>query len=267
MLMKKIFTLVATAIMALSVSAQDDASKIYDVTEVLKGATEITSVPNITVTYGGEVSTNKEGVEDATVWKELKKKGFKYEIYGETYNFTNYLNAQDNARIANFTVGGMAPIYGGFTKYVPTSDGLVVIYFYIPDGKDVIFSEISSANPNGINLLLGDEPKANIFIEDGTRVAVNETGVPQSNAKTVAVLTCNLKAGNTYYLSLNGSKLGVGGFIYLPDPNSNSSLTTIAAEENAPVEYFNLQGVRVANPANGLYIKRQGNKVEKVYVK
>lgn len=32
----------------------------------------------------------------------------------------------------------------------------------------------------------------------------------------------------------------------------------------APVEYYNLQGVRVMNPNNGLYIKRQGNKVTKV---
>lgn len=38
-------------------------------------------------------------------------------------------------------------------------------------------------------------------------------------------------------------------------------------DENAPVEYFNLQGVRVAEPANGLYIKRQGNKATKVLVK
>lgn len=38
----------------------------------------------------------------------------------------------------------------------------------------------------------------------------------------------------------------------------------IIAEENAPVEYFNLQGVRVANPENGLYIRRQGSKTVKV---
>ena len=37
--------------------------------------------------------------------------------------------------------------------------------------------------------------------------------------------------------------------------------------ENAPVEYFNLQGVRVANPENGLYIRRQGNKVEKIFLR
>ena len=35
----------------------------------------------------------------------------------------------------------------------------------------------------------------------------------------------------------------------------------------APVEYFNLQGVRVANPENGLYIRRQGNEATKVLVK
>lgn len=36
--------------------------------------------------------------------------------------------------------------------------------------------------------------------------------------------------------------------------------------ENAPVEYFNLQGVRVETPSNGLYIRRQGSKVSKVLI-
>lgn len=31
-----------------------------------------------------------------------------------------------------------------------------------------------------------------------------------------------------------------------------------------PVEYYNLQGIRVVNPTHGIYIKRQGNKTEKV---
>lgn len=35
-------------------------------------------------------------------------------------------------------------------------------------------------------------------------------------------------------------------------------------DENAPVEYFNLQGVRVTNPENGIFVKKQGNKVTKV---
>lgn len=39
------------------------------------------------------------------------------------------------------------------------------------------------------------------------------------------------------------------------------------ADENAPVEYYNLQGIRVNNPENGIYIRRQGNTVTKVLVK
>ncbi|MCM1163618.1 MAG: Ig-like domain-containing protein [Muribaculaceae bacterium] len=37
-----------------------------------------------------------------------------------------------------------------------------------------------------------------------------------------------------------------------------------AADAEAPVEYYNLQGIRVENPQNGLYIRRQGNTVTKV---
>ena len=50
---------------------------------------------------------------------------------------------------------------------------------------------------------------------------------------------------------------------------TNSNTTGIADIEAAgeAVEYFNLQGVRVANPRNGLYIRRQGSKVEKIIVK
>ena len=43
-----------------------------------------------------------------------------------------------------------------------------------------------------------------------------------------------------------------------------SGVMNIELDLNAPVEYYNLQGVRVENPANGLYIRRQGNNVSKV---
>ena len=35
--------------------------------------------------------------------------------------------------------------------------------------------------------------------------------------------------------------------------------------ESVPVEYYDMQGRRVENPTNGVYIKRQGSKVEKVF--
>ena len=47
--------------------------------------------------------------------------------------------------------------------------------------------------------------------------------------------------------------------------DNQSGVESVMVEDaDAPVEWFNLQGVRVANPDNGVYIRRQGNKVEKV---
>ena len=43
-----------------------------------------------------------------------------------------------------------------------------------------------------------------------------------------------------------------------------TGIERIEADENAPAVYYNLQGIKVANPENGVYIMKQGNKVTKV---
>lgn len=46
---------------------------------------------------------------------------------------------------------------------------------------------------------------------------------------------------------------------------STSAVTNVEVDDqNAPVVYYNLQGVRVENPANGVFIRVQGNKAVKV---
>lgn len=45
-----------------------------------------------------------------------------------------------------------------------------------------------------------------------------------------------------------------------------AAIADVTVDENAPVEYFNLQGVRVDNPTNGLYIRRQGKASTKVLI-
>ena len=47
----------------------------------------------------------------------------------------------------------------------------------------------------------------------------------------------------------------------------SSGVEGVEVENDATVEYYNLQGVKVNNPANGIFIKVQGNKASKVYVK
>ena len=36
---------------------------------------------------------------------------------------------------------------------------------------------------------------------------------------------------------------------------------------DAPVEYYNLQGMRVENPTSGIYIRRQGSKTSKGFIR
>ncbi len=65
----------------------------------------------------------------------------------------------------------------------------------------------------------------------------------------------------TYYSVVNGVESEKATFTVT---GGTTALTEINADANAPVEYFNLQGIRVANPENGVFIRRQGNTVTKV---
>ena len=50
-----------------------------------------------------------------------------------------------------------------------------------------------------------------------------------------------------------------------PGGGDTTSIVGIGADSNdAPVEYFNLNGLRVENPSNGIFIRRRGDKVTKV---
>jgi len=52
------------------------------------------------------------------------------------------------------------------------------------------------------------------------------------------------------------------------DQSGIDSIVTDSADENAPVEYYNLQGIRLSEPAAGqIVIRRQGSKVSKIVVR
>ncbi len=46
-----------------------------------------------------------------------------------------------------------------------------------------------------------------------------------------------------------------------------SGITEVVTDNDSQVEYYNMHGVRVDNPVNGLYLKRQGAKVSKIMIK
>ncbi|MBD5177867.1 MAG: hypothetical protein HDT04_04485 [Bacteroidales bacterium] len=83
--------------------------------------------------------------------------------------------------------------------------------------------------------------------------------------------------GNNYELYAKGESLrmfttGDQQFYYCSEKATSFKYTydpagvenVVVNDENAPVEFYNLQGIRVANPDNGIYIRRQGNQATKV---
>ena len=56
----------------------------------------------------------------------------------------------------------------------------------------------------------------------------------------------------------------VGAYEYGAVPATGAVADVYVDDSNAPVEYYNLQGIRVANPEKGIFIRRQGNKATKV---
>lgn len=64
--------------------------------------------------------------------------------------------------------------------------------------------------------------------------------------------------------NLNGSPVAKLFVTNITKSETDSALLIGAGDNAAPVEYYNLQGVRVDNPANGIFIRRQGSKAQKI---
>lgn len=54
---------------------------------------------------------------------------------------------------------------------------------------------------------------------------------------------------------------------WLNEQWTGSGVENIELNENAPIEYYNLQGIKADNPSNGIYIKVQAGKATKEFVK
>ena len=98
---------------------------------------------------------------------------------------------------------------------------------------------------------------------DGSVVAEYNTMATTDNAYGAFFARVNEDGTATIYAFNQADRAGV----YTFDPNgtpSQSGVEETLANDNAPVEYYNLQGVKVANPENGIFVKKQAGKATKV---
>lgn len=245
--------------------ATEGATLMYQVNggELLEGESGVTVVINEATTI--EVIASKDGYVDSEATA-------KYTIIGEI----------ETAPKAFFNFAD------------PTSLGLIAESDTPISGQEII--------DNGVTVVctkVGNN-EARIWNKDGFHVRVyNGATVTISAGEGQSIESVQFKGGSLNYLKYNGQALyeaGTnvynwwqdayqspraasntvtfnvsGGRVDINSINVNDPVVTgvedVTVDENAPVEYYNLQGVRVANPENGIYIRRQGSKVSKVLVK
>ena len=110
---------------------------------------------------------------------------------------------------------------------------------------------------------LGDSWDA---VNAGTRYGATEFDLLVENGKIYDMT--NDRGGNTQAWKCEAGEVEIEVDI----ANNTMKIVSLTGVENievdnADVEYYNLQGVKVDNPTDGTYIKVQGNKTTKVYIK
>ena len=174
------------------------------------------------------------------IWKTPKEGDTSIEM--EAMNGHGYLDFLVEAPAdGQYTLSLVAGGYGEPSKFDPT----LKVYTVDVDGneKDVLVDEktYSGVLPNN----------------DVDHVAIPFTFNLKAGRHTVRIHNKGFVNGMT----ANGVCFAEG--TYVPEVG----IETVNVDENAPVEYFNLQGMKVANPlAGNIVIRRQGSQVSKLLV-
>lgn len=123
---------------------------------------------------------------------------------------------------------------------------------------DKLVFKISEAENPFIKLLFGGW--------NGTEINTNDNG--DKFTITDSSITVSLTQENVDKLKATGLVIQADRFVLdqlLLVPDNTTGATNLVIDNNdCAVEYYNLQGVRVSNPENGIFIRRQGNKTIKV---
>lgn len=113
-----------------------------------------------------------------------------------------------------------------------------------------------------------DNPYIKLLFGSWGGIEINTEVNPEEFSLTTNSISLTLKQEYIDKLKANGLTIQADRFILdqlLLKSDSTVSIKDIDIDsDNAPVEYFNLNGIRVNKPENGVFIRRQGNKISKI---
>ena len=237
--MKKIFTLIAMAVMAISANAQT-----FTITETPTVGQKVTSVENITMTFGGAAATyqNSKGADLTDKYGEKKDNKWSTVYTGRTDGNGN--NPVDDNNKGYNKENENVPTRGTFYIFEPTVAGTLEVAFVCNGGKNFFFLE------DGKDI---SETMKNTHFSDENGGENSATFSDQTfSDKVYGTAQFEVKAGSKYYIFCTGSKLGFGGFTF-PASAATGISSLKVANENCAI--YNLAGQQVDKNYKGVVIQ------------
>ena len=146
------------------------------------------------------------------------------------------------------------------TPDAPSSDGYTAYFDNSSSNWSKVYAYSWDAG-NGNKEMLGSWPGSAITFDSESgyyKVTVSET------MTTPMIIFNNGSGTQTADLSwINNGCYNANGYIKTIMPE-DSGIENIFPDDNSPIEYYNMQGIRVTKPNKGLYIKKQGSKITKI---
>lgn len=131
-----------------------------------------------------------------------------------------------------------------------------------------LFSEAKAGDKLVFMISDSDNPYIKLLFGSWGGIEINTEVNPEEFSLTTNSISLTIKQEYIDKLKANGLTIQADRFILdqlLLKSDSTVSIKDIDIDsDNAPVEYFNLNGIRVNKPENGVFIRRQGNKISKI---
>ena len=179
----------------------------------------------------------------------------------------------DGCYIESITVNGEEISTSSY--YVDITDGMEIVInvaAIVRDKKFTLYIDDVTAAPQSY---LGCEGMGYMYFSEDFQSGENEVMFSEGDNPFRLFINTYMNCTSTeQYVYLNGElqSLSDGGLYFTAKDGdrvevyllSNPTAIESVEAENGAVEYYNLQGVKVANPEKGIFIKKQGGKATKV---
>lgn len=205
-----------------------------------------------------EAVFNVREIAETLTWEDGQTA---YIIEGETFTSNGVTLVGGEVEGANLFGSNRPNIYKFSTGYRMRFYPQTTLTITVPEGSKIesvgLYSDLSLSGSGYTQraTVTGYEGAAATEWPDGLTFSSGYVWTPSQDT-------------NVFVLE-NNYESGMVAFVYAKVVFSNTptGINGISSEVDAPVEYYNLNGMRVYEPADGIFIRRQGSKVSKVVLK